>query len=194
MYEKRCAVIVAGAFEETSASHTRRHSADILAAIQGNPTVSRLTLCDFLIKPVQRVCRYPMLLAQLLKSPEDELQEGVVSRALKAMKDVAALVDEARRQKDIATKSKLIIERTDTAQVCHLPFTSPNGMLDPLFIGFISGVLDFAWQLPSGWLSRCPPSPRNYSTTLYPCQSQVYGCIFVFWVGFDCQSSQKQGV
>lgn len=119
MYEKRCAVIVAGAVEETPASHTRRHSADILSAIQGNPAVSRLTLCDFLIKPVQRICRYPLLLAQLLDDPEDELQKDTVSRALKAMKDVAALVDEARRQKDIATKSKLIIERTDTTQVCH---------------------------------------------------------------------------
>lgn len=71
-----------------------------------------------------------MLLAQLSDDLEDELQMNVVSRALKAMKDVAALVDEARRQKDIATKSKLIIERTDTAQVCPFPFTSPNGMLD----------------------------------------------------------------
>jgi len=194
MYEKRCAVIVAGAVEDTSASHTRRHSADILAAIQGNPTVSRLTLCDFLIKPVQRVCRYPMLLAQLLDGQEDESQKDVVSRALKAMKDVASLVDEARRQKDIATKSKLIIERTDTAQVCHLPFTSPNGMLEPLFIGFISGILNVTWQLHPRRLSRCPLSPRNSITTLYPCQGQVYGCIFVFWVGFDCQSSQKQGV
>jgi hypothetical protein len=59
-----------------------------------------------------------MLLAQLLDDPEDAVQKDVVSRALKAMKDVAALVDDARRQKDIATKSKLIVERTDTAQVC----------------------------------------------------------------------------
>lgn len=120
MYEKRCAVIVAGTVKEALPSHIRRHSADILddhAAIQGNPAASRLTLCDFLIKPVQRICRYPMLLAQLLDDPEEK---DVVSRALKAMKDVAALVDEARRQKDIATKSKLIIERTDTFQVCHL--------------------------------------------------------------------------
>lgn len=125
MYEKRCAVIAAGTVEETPASHTRRHSADILsdyAAVQGNPTVSRLTLCDFLIKPIQRICRYPMLLAQLMDDPE-EMQNDVISRALRAMKDVAALVDEARRQKDIATKSKLIIERTDPSQVRHLPFT-----------------------------------------------------------------------
>lgn len=186
--------MVAGAVEETPASHTRRHSADILGATQGNPTVSRLTLCDFLIKPVQRICRYPMLLAQLLDDPEDELQMNVVSRALKSMKDVAALVDEARRQKDIATKSKLIIERTDTAQVCHLPFISPNGILNPMFIEFIPGVFNVSWQLCPRRLPRCPLSPGISGATLYPRQSQVYGCVFVFWVGLDCQSSQKQGV
>lgn len=122
MYEKRCAVLVAGSVQDTPASPIRRHSADILddyAAVQGNPAASRLTLRDFLIKPVQRICRYPMLLAQLLDDPEDEVQNDAVSRALKAMKDVASLVDEARRQKDIATKSKLIIERTDPSPVCH---------------------------------------------------------------------------
>jgi len=194
MYEKRCAVIVAGTVDETPVSHTRRHSADILTAIQGNPTLSRLTLCDFLIKPVQRICRYPMLLGQLLDDPEDAMQKDVVSRALKAMKDVAALVDEARRQKDIATKSKLIIERTDTAQVCYLPFTLPNGTLNPLFIGCNFGVLEVPWQLCSRRLPRCPISPRSSSATLFPCQSQIYGCIFVFWVDLDCQSSQEQGI
>lgn len=122
MYEKRCAVLVAGSVQDTPASPIRRHSADILddyAAVQGNPAASRLTLRDFLIKPVQRICRYPMLLAQLLDDPEDEVLNDAVSRALKAMKDVASLVDEARRQKDIATKSKLIIERTDPSPVCH---------------------------------------------------------------------------
>jgi hypothetical protein len=83
---------------------------------------------DFLIKPIQRICRYPLILGQLLAVSEDE--DGTASsrnlsdsgnmqgqadlievQALEAMKEVATKVDEARRRADVAIKSRLVVER-----------------------------------------------------------------------------------
>lgn len=79
--------------------------------------------------PIQRVCRYPLLLSQLLgaastPSPSDERPEfedsgdeydiGVdVERALGAMRGVAEEADEARRVKQAEIKSATVIERME---------------------------------------------------------------------------------
>lgn len=101
-------------------------------------------MTDFLIKPIQRICKYPLILSQLLTQYEDEvgmsssrslrnsentsLPQGGVNNveieALEAMRQVAAKVDEARRKTDIAIKSRLVVERVPE-QVCsqrHPPF------------------------------------------------------------------------
>lgn len=168
MYEKRCAVIVAD--QQASAEavkspetpqtpspivrspsspifsvHQRRHSTDVTPKVApALPRTSRLAMTDFLIKPIQRICKYPLILSQLLTQYEDEvgmsssrslrnsentsLPQGGVNNveieALEAMRQVAAKVDEARRKTDIAIKSRLVVERVPE-QVCsqrHPPF------------------------------------------------------------------------
>ncbi|ORX35145.1 hypothetical protein BD324DRAFT_652858 [Kockovaella imperatae] len=92
---------------------------------------NRLHFRDFLIMPIQRVCRYPLLLNQMLgatSSPErddssiqingegieDKYDVGVdVERALGAMKGVAEEADEARRLKDIEIKTATILDRLE---------------------------------------------------------------------------------
>ena len=99
---------------------------------------ARLHFRDFLITPIQRICRYPLLLNQLLSaatspSPvieredpasgeeseengddEEPFDVGVdVERALGAMRGVAEDADEARRVKDAEIKSATIIERLE---------------------------------------------------------------------------------
>jgi hypothetical protein len=155
MYEKRCAVIVAderanadavkspdiydttptiGAASPSTTS--RRHSTDVSPNLAIDlPRTSKLTMRDILIMPIQRICRYPLMLRQLqlngsLSSPPasptlnafaiastSTLGTSLEAQALDAMKQVAAKVDEARRRTDVAIKSRLIVERISD-QVC----------------------------------------------------------------------------
>lgn len=85
----------------------------------------RLMFMDYMIKPVQRVCRYPLLFDQLQErtGPQtfnDALNESgstprdsqdAVKTALWTMRTVASRVDEARRQQDLITKSVQIVSR-----------------------------------------------------------------------------------
>ncbi|CAK5262969.1 unnamed protein product [Mycena citricolor] len=77
----------------------------------------RLLFQDYLIKPVQRICRYPLLLDQL--GPSKKMRrisrpsssrppvEVVVESAAQAMRHVASAVDEARHRQAILTPSFL---------------------------------------------------------------------------------------
>ncbi len=86
----------------------------------------RLTCVDYLITPVQRICRYPMLLDQLktgkilqaLSVPRPMGGHDVnviVQSAAQAMKHVASRVDEARHRHDVALQSSLIVSRISRA-------------------------------------------------------------------------------
>lgn len=82
----------------------------------------RIAFTDYMIKPIQRICKYPLLLDQLLPSkalrtlsqnaPEARSDvDVVVESAAQAMRHVAASVDEARHRQDIAIQSALIFSR-----------------------------------------------------------------------------------
>ena len=141
MYEKRCAVIVADERANAEARSpdsnanamatpnaptspvSRRHSLEIgPTAGVALPRTSKLTMLDFLIKPVQRICRYPLILGQLQLPGASTVPSSSVARptptrpgierqALDSMKEVASKVDEARKISDIAIKTKLLLVR-----------------------------------------------------------------------------------
>ncbi|TCD67502.1 hypothetical protein EIP91_012307 [Steccherinum ochraceum] len=69
--------------------------------------VGRLKFMDYLIKPVQRICKYPLMLDQL-KSGGDV---AAVERACAAMRSVVALVDDASMRQAHSVKSALIVSR-----------------------------------------------------------------------------------
>ncbi|TFK22330.1 Dbl homology domain-containing protein [Coprinopsis marcescibilis] len=81
-----------------------------------------IAFTDYMIKPVQRICKYPLLLKQLLtasssqsgfstalNTPSDV--DVVVKSATQAMRHVASSVDEARHRQDVALQSSLISSR-----------------------------------------------------------------------------------
>lgn len=82
----------------------------------------RLAFADYLIKPIQRICKYPLLLDQLKGGKGARaLSTGylgarpdvnvVVESASQAMRHVASAVDEARHRQDVAMQSSLIVSR-----------------------------------------------------------------------------------
>lgn len=91
--------------------------------------------------PIQRVCRYPLLLAALLGAAETPFPTdsnpfervgsydvGVdVERALGAMRGVAEEADEARRQTEAEIKTATIISRLEPHQVLTPAFIPTLG-------------------------------------------------------------------
>ena len=143
LFEKRCQIIGAtlphqSLDELLSDSGSSSYSATVASppTSPGGTMIprnrSRLHFRDFLIMPIQRVCRYPLLLNQLLgaSSPMPERDDssinlssdgasesydvGVdVERALGAMRGVAEEADEARRVKDVEIKTATILDRLE---------------------------------------------------------------------------------
>lgn len=121
----------------------------------------RLMFMDYMIKPVQRVCRYPLLFDQLQErtgtqrfssglhdstTPDDQ---DTIKTALWTMRTVARMVDEARRQQDLFVKSHQIVSRitqgllTSAASHNRPPqAASLSTFLSTLGPCFLSGSLD----------------------------------------------------
>lgn len=63
---------------------------------------------SFLIKPVQRVMRYPLLLMELLNStPESHPDKAPLTSAVLAVKEINVNINEYKRRKDLGKKSIL---------------------------------------------------------------------------------------
>ncbi|ORZ09667.1 Dbl homology domain-containing protein [Lobosporangium transversale] len=78
-----------------------------LMALQHRPS-SRTDLKDFLIKPIQRICRYPLLLKEILRlTNENDPEHEYISRAYQFMRGKAREMDETQR----AVERKLLTEQ-----------------------------------------------------------------------------------
>lgn len=101
---------------------------------------SRLRFADFAIAPVQRVCRYPLLLAAVLKHMEHGQDKDDVAEALASLKQVCEDVDNAKRAREGELRTRIVASRMEFLSVsqtrsivpaqsvrsweCHQPMTS----------------------------------------------------------------------
>uniref|UniRef100_UPI00358F9D37 dynamin-binding protein isoform X2 n=1 Tax=Myxine glutinosa TaxID=7769 RepID=UPI00358F9D37 len=85
-------------------------NSDVSAAIENCLSVIRrqtpcISLGALLIEPVQRLMRYPLLLAELLESTPDTHEDlAMLSRALSAMRIANGNINEFKRRKDLVLK------------------------------------------------------------------------------------------
>lgn len=95
--------------------HNRAFDAFLLSA-EADPRCKQLNLGAFLIKPVQRVCKYPLLLRELIKhTPKDEKPEEYARLMLAAVKidAIVADVNEGRRESEAKARVLEIQDRIE---------------------------------------------------------------------------------
>ncbi|KAG8937078.1 hypothetical protein FRC02_006278 [Tulasnella sp. 418] len=145
-YERRCSMLLLGPLIHIPCL-TRRHSA-ILSQNHSNLRngESKLGILDFLIKPIQRICKYPLLISQL-KSISLSCSEGFqvvdaaaeqgsqqysialspIDSAIVVMKDILGGLDDAQKTQDFARKTQLIQHRLELNELLPPPFMSGLG-------------------------------------------------------------------
>ncbi|XP_062618724.1 dynamin-binding protein-like, partial [Saccostrea cucullata] len=76
-----------------------------------------------LIKPVQRILKYPLLLNELFKATEDDHPDKKeILTAINAMTDVASAINEYKRRKDLVFKYKKVSDETFGDKLAKLSF------------------------------------------------------------------------
>lgn len=88
-----------------------------------------INLGSFLIKPVQRVMRYPLLLMELLgATPEYHHDRPELTEALLAVKEINVNINEYKRRKDLGKKKKFLQASIASSARCPL---APCDLLSP---------------------------------------------------------------
>ncbi|CAL1529614.1 unnamed protein product, partial [Lymnaea stagnalis] len=78
-------------------------------------------IAGVLIKPVQRILKYPLLLNELLKNTEDDHPDKYETEmAIKAITDVAKAINEYKRRKDLVYKYKKFSDQTFSDKISKL--------------------------------------------------------------------------
>ncbi|EGO27863.1 hypothetical protein SERLADRAFT_435630 [Serpula lacrymans var. lacrymans S7.9] len=156
---------------------------------------TRLAFMDYLIKPVQRICKYPLLLDSLQTNnktgekggsqaqgsepvanatPSDSTVELSVQAALQAMRLVASSVDEARRCQDLAVKSSLIVTRiSQFLSQSTTSYTRPSAQLTQAFLSSLgpcrlAGSLDVIHYHSQNSGSNGTVKAKYLGSFLYP--------------------------
>jgi hypothetical protein len=156
-FEKRCQHITS---ESTQASLQ-----DMLYNKPGGPSRTRLRFKDILIAPIQRVCRYPLLLASLLADinreapPNDVVQSVEAAQAV--MRAVAENADDARLRKEAELKTARVAERLEPHNALSKEFLNRLGTCR------LIGALDVLYHHPIHAPLDRPTKVRYFAALLY---------------------------
>ncbi|XP_074518987.1 dynamin-binding protein isoform X2 [Halichoeres trimaculatus] len=101
----------------------QRHVLECLERLRGK--TNYINLGSFLIKPVQRVMRYPLLLMELLgATPESHHDRPQLTQALLAVKEINVNINEYKRRKDLVVKYRKGDEDTFIDKISKLSMHS----------------------------------------------------------------------
>lgn len=91
--------------DERIQKHLQDYLADLKSLYHEWGCTNYINLGSFLIKPVQRIMRYPLLLMELLNStPESHPDKAPLTSAVLAIKEINANINEYKRRKDLVLK------------------------------------------------------------------------------------------
>ncbi len=171
-FERRCRVVASArrpaTLTQLLAEEAQGFSVQNLPPVTLSSNPSRLMLRDLLILPIQRVCRYPLVLASLINnsatpSPATERTgfdlagrrtsiSSETHTALSVMRRVAASADEANRRSLIALRTATIVSRLEPHHVRSSACATGNMMLtQPAFPDCLPRFCDFSWRVHSSW-------------------------------------------
>ncbi|GAA5975897.1 hypothetical protein JCM5350_000771 [Sporobolomyces pararoseus] len=121
------------------------------ASSLANRSRSKLRFSDFAIAPVQRIMRYPMVFGSLAKYCEEEDDSvgsddrDAVQEALKGLKDVAAAVDEAKREREGEIRTRIVANRMEfqsTVSIAFCDILGPTLLVGALHVLHRSAVIE----------------------------------------------------
>lgn len=97
----------------------------VVSALPFRGKTNYINLGSFLIKPVQRVMRYPLLLTELLgATPESHHDRAQLTKAVQAVKDINVNINEYKRRKDLVVKYRKGDEDTFIDKISKLSMHS----------------------------------------------------------------------
>ncbi|NXA42294.1 DNMBP protein, partial [Eudromia elegans] len=98
---------------------------DLLDSLRLEGCTNYINLGSFLIKPVQRVMRYPLLLMELLSAtPESHPDKAPLTAAVLAVKEINVNINEYKRRKDLVLKYRKGDEDSLMEKISKLNFHS----------------------------------------------------------------------
>ncbi|PRP83295.1 oligopeptide transporter [Planoprotostelium fungivorum] len=101
---------------DKSVSKNKQLSSFLETARQ-DPRCRRLGLLDFLIMPMQRICRYPLLLRELVNyAKECQLTHDDISTAFNKISDVVNIVNERKGQIEVVEKTRIVCDGIEAVE------------------------------------------------------------------------------
>ena len=159
----------------------RANSPKVDAAFQRAEMAAKQTVGSMLIKPVQRLCKYPLLFRELCKEvPEDHPAHGEVLQAALEIKDVAAQINERVRE---AEQRSLMMSLAEAVREPELFTVAPT--LAPTLTSISSLTLTRCVSLISSLPAARSCTPQRYSSKRSPLRRSArsapscrtgYGC------------------
>lgn len=99
LYTHYCSIQEAGTALLKKLMHDNKKLSRALEDARHRPECNKLDLPSYLIKPVQRICKYPLLLREILKNlPPDHKDAKNLQAALTKVSEIVSLINERSRK------------------------------------------------------------------------------------------------
>ncbi|KAG2226624.1 hypothetical protein INT45_005110, partial [Circinella minor] len=105
--------VVSGSMIDRHSSNNSQ-SPQQISSSSSSPVSKKLQFEDYLIKPVQRICRYQLLLKEIIRyTPDDTESFTTLTNAMNLIHETVAEIDRLKHVKDISKRTERFVQRFD---------------------------------------------------------------------------------